>query len=113
MIYLDYFHKEVKYLLILLELYLPLVLKFLLRKAEPQRASGFMSMLPSSITNLFSNDEKKIYNYSGNVSEEEVIDQISRECCNKDRGKGKMVYQQAIKVLKENTIKEKQEGQTT
>ncbi len=38
---------------------LSLVSKFLLRNAEPQRASGFMSMLPSSITNMFSNDEKQ------------------------------------------------------
>ncbi|MGH9981853.1 MAG: hypothetical protein ACRD6U_09915 [Nitrososphaeraceae archaeon] len=40
---------------------LSLVSKFLLRNAEPQRASGFMSMLPSSITNMFSNDERKIH----------------------------------------------------
>ena len=32
---------------------LSLVSKFLLRNAEPQRASGLMSMLPSSITNMF------------------------------------------------------------
>ena len=38
---------------------LSLVSKFLLRNAELQRASGFMSMLPSSITNMFSNDEKQ------------------------------------------------------
>ena len=38
---------------------LPLVTSFLLRNVAPQRASGFMSMLPSSITNMFSNDEKQ------------------------------------------------------
>jgi hypothetical protein len=31
---------------------LPLVSKFLLRNAEPQRVSGFISMLPSRITNM-------------------------------------------------------------
>ena len=44
---------------------LPLVSKFLLRNAEPQRASGLMSMLPSSITNMFSGDETKIHYFSG------------------------------------------------
>ena len=58
---------------------LSLVSKFLLRNAEPQRASGFMSMLPSSITNMFSNDEKQRFTTTQeNVSEDEVIDQISR-----------------------------------
>jgi hypothetical protein len=28
-------------------------------KTEPQKASGFMSMLPTNITNLFSNDKNK------------------------------------------------------
>ena len=38
---------------------LSLVSKFLLRNAEPQRASGLMSMLPSSITNMFSEMKNK------------------------------------------------------
>ena len=38
---------------------LSLVSKFLLRNAEPQRASGFMSMLPSSITNMFQMTKNK------------------------------------------------------
>jgi hypothetical protein len=83
---------------------IPLVSRFLLRNATPQRASGFMSMLPSNITNMFSNDEKQRFTTTEeNVSEDEVIDQISRECCNGDREKGEKIYQQAIKVLRENT----------
>ncbi len=35
-----------------------------------------------------------------NVSEE-VIDQISREYCNDDREKGKQIYQEAVKVIRE------------
>lgn len=90
---------------------LSLVSKFLLRNAEPQRASGFMSMLPSSITNMFSNDEKQRFTTTQeNVAEDEVIDQIARECCNGDREKGEKVYQQAVKILRENT-KAKQKGQ--
>lgn len=72
---------------------LPLVLKFL-RKTESQRVSGFISMLPSSITNLFSNDEKQRFTTTQeNVSEDEVIDQISLACCNRDKEKGEKIYQ--------------------
>jgi len=90
-----------------------LVSKFLLRNAEPQRASGFMSMLPSSITNMFSNDEKqKFTSTQENVSEDEVIDQISRDCCNGDKEKGKQVYQEAVKVIREKTKqRQQQQGQ--
>ena len=89
---------------------LSLVSKFLLRNAEPQRASGFMSMLPSSITNMFSNDEKQRFTTTQeNVSEDEVIDQISRDCCNGDREKGKRVYQEAVSVIREKTRRRQQQ----
>jgi hypothetical protein len=39
-------------------------------------------MLPSSITNMFSNDERQRFTTTQeNVSEDEVIDQVSCECC--------------------------------
>jgi hypothetical protein len=91
---------------------LPLVSKFLLRNAAPQRASGLMSLLPSGITNIFSNDERQRFTSTQeNVSEDEVIDEISRECCNGDREKGKVAYQEAIKVLREKTRQRQQQGQ--
>ena len=91
---------------------LPLVSKFLLRNAEPQRASGFMSMLPSSITNMFSGDERQRFTTTQeNVSEDEVINQISRECCNGDREKGKIAYKEAVNVLREKTRRRQQERQ--
>ena len=91
---------------------LPMVSKFLLRNAAPQRASGFMSMLPSSITNMFSNDERQRFTSTKeNVSEDEVIDQISHECCNGDREKGRIAYQEALKVLREKTRQRQQQGQ--
>ena len=89
---------------------IPLVSRFLLRNAEPQRASGLMSMLPSGITNIFSNDERERFTSTQeNVSEDEVIDEISRECCNGDREKGKVAYQEAIKVLREKTVRQRQQ----
>ena len=91
---------------------LPLVTSFLLRSITPQRASGLMSMLPSNITNMFSNDEKQRFmTTQENVSEDEVVDQISRECCNGDREKGEKVYQQAVKILRENTKGRQKEQQ--
>ena len=90
---------------------LPLVTSFLLRNVTPKRASGFISVLPSSITNMFSNYEKqKFVTTQENVSEDEVIDQISRECCNGDREKGEKVYRQALNILRQNT-KERQKEQ--
>src|SRR5688500_20138454 len=89
---------------------LPLVSKFLLRNAEPRRASGFMSMLPSSITNMFSNDERQRFTTTQeNVSEDEVIDQISRECCNGDNDNVRIALYEAIKVLKAISVIIKQQ----
>jgi hypothetical protein len=91
---------------------LSLVSKFLLGNAEPQRASGLMSLLPSSITNMFSNDERQRFTSTKeNVSEDEVIDKISHECCNGDREKGRIAYQEALKVLREKTRQRQQQGQ--
>ncbi|HJU58807.1 MAG TPA: hypothetical protein VJ583_03605 [Nitrososphaeraceae archaeon] len=91
---------------------LSLVSKFLLGNAEPQRASGLMSLLPSGITNLFSNEERQRFTSTQeNISEDEVIDQISRECCNGDREKGRIAYQEAVKVLREKTRQRQQQGQ--
>jgi hypothetical protein len=91
---------------------LSLVSKFLLGNAEPQRASGLMSLLPSGITNMFSNDERQRFtNTKENVSEDEVIDKISHECCNGDREKGRIAYQEALKVLREKTRQRQQQGQ--
>src|SRR5215208_1227773 len=89
-----------------------LVSKYLLRNAEPQRASGFMSIFPSSITNMFSYDERQRFTTTKeNVSEDEVIDQISRECCNGDKEKGRIAYQEAVKVLREKTVRQRQQQQ--
>ena len=67
-------------------------------------------MLPSSITNMFSNDEKQRFTSTQeNVSEDEVIEQISRDCCNGDREKGKRVYQEAVNVIREKTRRKQQQ----
>ena len=91
---------------------LPLVSKFLLGNANPQRASGLMSLLPSGITKMFSNEERQRFTSTQeNVSEDEVIDEISRECCDGDKEKGKKVYEEAVKVLREKTKEGQQKQQ--
>ncbi len=55
--------------------------------------------------------DKDLQGTKENVSEDEVIDQISRECCNGDREKGRIAYQEAIKVLREKTVRQRQQQQ--
>ena len=58
-------------------------------------------MLPSSLTNMFSADEKnEITTRKKNISPEEVIEKITNECCNGDKQKGKKVYEEAINLIK-------------
>jgi uncharacterized protein (DUF2267 family) len=86
-----------------------IVSRFFLQNSEPNKASGLLSMLPSSITDIFSDDEKKEFTTTKqNVSEDEVIEKISKECCNGDKQKAKRVYEESVNMIKE---KSGQEGQ--
>ena len=58
-------------------------------------------MLPSSLTDLLSADEKnEIERNQKNIPPEEVIEKISNECFNGDKQKGKKVYEEAINLIK-------------
>jgi hypothetical protein len=75
--------------------------RYFLQNLEPIQASGLLSMLPSSLTNMFSSAEKnEIKTNKENISPEEVIEKISNECCNGDKQKGKKIYDEAIKLIK-------------
>jgi hypothetical protein len=75
--------------------------KFFLQNSEPVVATGLLSMLPSGLTNMFSNDEKnEIKTNKENIPPEKVIEKISYECCNGDKQKGKEVYEEAINLIK-------------
>lgn len=65
-------------------MWLSWVSKFLLVNAGPQRASGCMSMLPSVVTYMFSNDETRIHNKPGDCFSKWSYRSISRECSNDD-----------------------------
>jgi hypothetical protein len=58
-------------------------------------------MLSTSLTNLFSADEKnKIKTNLESIPPEEVIEKISKQCFNGDKQKGKKVYEEAINLIK-------------
>ena len=72
-----------------------------LQVSEPIKATGLLSMLPSSLTNSLSADENNDSKTSlENIPPEEVIEKISNECFNGDKQKGKKVYQEAINLIK-------------
>ena len=75
--------------------------RYFIQNSEPIKATGLLSMLPSSLTSMFSPDEKnKITTNQENISPEEVIEKISNECFNGDKQKGKKVYEEAINLIK-------------
>ena len=72
-----------------------------LQVSEPIKATGLLSMLPSSLTNMFSNDEKQEFKTSQkNISYDEIIKKISNECFNGDLQKAKKVYEEEINLIK-------------
>lgn len=75
--------------------------RYFLQVSEPSKALGLFSMLPSSLTSMFSPDEKnEITKTQENISPDEVIEKISNECFNGDKQKGKKVYEEAINLIK-------------
>ena len=75
--------------------------RYFIQNSEPIKATGLLSMLPSSLTNLLSADENNESKTSlENITPEEVIEKISNECFNGDKQKGKKVYEEAINLIK-------------
>ena len=75
--------------------------RYFIQNSEPIKATGLLSMLPSSLTNLLYNDEKNESKASlANIPLEEVIKKISDECFNGDKQKGKKLYEEAMYLIK-------------
>jgi hypothetical protein len=75
--------------------------RYFLLNSEPTKAGGLLSMLPSSLTNIFSIEEKnEIKVNQDNISPEKVIEKISNECFNGNKQKGKELYGEAINLIK-------------
>jgi len=81
-----------------------MVSKSFLQNAEPDKASGLMSNLPSGLTDMFSDDDKRQFTMTKqNVPQEEIIKKRSHECCHDDKEKSQQVYQEIVNVLSERT----------
>jgi uncharacterized protein (DUF2267 family) len=84
-----------------------LVSKTLLQKAEPNKASGLLSKLPSSITSIFSDDEKQEFTKTQqNISNEQVIENIDQQTGINNKAKSQKATEEAVKMLQENTGEE-------
>jgi hypothetical protein len=81
-----------------------LVSKTLLQKAEPNKASSLLSKLPSSITNIFSDNEKEQFKTTQqSVSNEEVVRKLGADAGIKDPKKAQQTTEEAVKLLQEKT----------
>ena len=75
--------------------------QYFIQNSEPIKATGLLSMLPSSLTNLLTADEKNESKTNlKKIPPDEVIKKISSECFNGDKQKGKKVYEEAINLIK-------------
>ena len=76
----------------------------ILRKADPNKASELLSKLPSSITTVFSLDEKKKFTTTQeNINNEEVVENIDREARINNKAKSQKATEEAVKLLQEKT----------
>ncbi len=76
----------------------------ILRKADPNKASELLSKLPSSITTVFSLDEKKKFTTTQeNINNEEVVGNIDREARINNKAKSQKATEEAVKLLQEKT----------
>jgi hypothetical protein len=83
---------------------IPLVSRFFLKKATPQNASGLMSMLPSGLTDTFSDDEKTEFTTKQeNVSQEDVLQDLANRCFNGEKAQAQRAFQEVTKLLNEQT----------
>ena len=80
------------------------VSKTILRKANPNKASELLSKLPSSITNLFSLEEKKQFTATQeDISNEELVRNIDRETGINNKAKSQKATEEAVRLLQEKT----------
>jgi len=83
---------------------LPMIFRFFLRKASPQNASGLMSMVPSGLTDAFSDNEKNEFTTKQeNVSEDELEQDLADQCFNGDKAQAHRTFQEGRKILSEKT----------
>lgn len=83
---------------------IPLISKFVLQKSTPDQASGLLSALPTDITGMFSDSEKKDFTTTQqNLSEDEMVSMIDSKCGINDKGKSKQMVSDVMKALQGNS----------
>ena len=83
---------------------LPMITRYFLKKAPPQNASGLMSMLPSGLKDIFSDDEKNEFTTKQeNVSQDQVERELADKCFNGDKAQAHKAFQEGRKLLTEKT----------
>jgi uncharacterized protein (DUF2267 family) len=81
-----------------------IVSKTLLQKAEPNKASSILSKLPSSITSIFSDNEKQEFTSSQHtINNDEVVQQIKKQTAINDDSKARQITEEGVKLLQEKT----------
>lgn len=84
-----------------------IVSRTLLQKADGNKASSLLSKLPSSITGMFSdNDKEQFRTQKQDISNEQVVQQIRREAGIDDDRKAQQVTTEGVKILQEKTGEE-------
>ena len=90
---------------------IPLVSKFLLQKSQPNQASGLLSSLPTEITGMFSDSEKKEFTTNQqDMTEDDMIDALDSQCGVNDKTKSKQAITEIMGVLKQNSGKQQEGG---
>ena len=72
---------------------LPMITRYFLKKASPQNASGLMSMIPSGLRDMLSDDEKNEFTTKQeNVSQDEVEKELADQCFNGDKTQAQRTF---------------------
>ncbi|MDH3794009.1 MAG: hypothetical protein OER78_02900 [Nitrosopumilus sp.] len=86
---------------------IPLVSKFLLQKSQPNQASGLLSSLPTEITGMFSDSEKKEFTTNQqDMTEDDMINALDSQCGVNDKAKSKQVITEVMGALQQNSGKQ-------
>lgn len=85
----------------------PLVMKMILQKADPSKASGMLSALPSGLTSMFSSEEKTEFTTTQkSVTEDEMVDVIDAKAGINDKTKSRQAYLESMNILEGKLGKE-------
>jgi len=86
---------------------IPLVSKFVLQKSQPNQASGLLSSLPTELTGMFSDSEKKEFTTNQqDMTEDDMINALDSQCGVNDKAKSKQTITEIMGALQQNSGKQ-------